>query len=155
MIRLSRNQLTVALATLAMATQFFAPGKNLDLPRPAPDSLVVRHQAPPEVVRLLDAACNDCHSNHTRYPWYAEIQPVGWLVARYVRDGKHALNLSTFGTLGAAAQADRLQAMTDAIVDRNMPPTTYGWLHREARLTEEQIRQFAVWAAETQGKLVP
>jgi hypothetical protein len=33
---------------------------------------------PEEVETIFIKACYDCHSNHTRYPWYAQIQPVGW-----------------------------------------------------------------------------
>lgn len=25
------------------------------------------------VKTILTKACNDCHSNNTRYPWYAEV----------------------------------------------------------------------------------
>ena len=140
-------------AFVALGLQLLRPDKNLGPTEPGPDALVVRHQAPPEVRRLLEVACNDCHSDHTRYPWYAELQPVGWLLATHVREGRRALNLSAFGQLSASTQAKRLQYMIDVIVENEMPPATYVWRHRQARLSEEQMRLFAVWAAEVQARL--
>ncbi|MDH4459789.1 MAG: heme-binding domain-containing protein, partial [Flectobacillus sp.] len=49
-----------------------------------------------EVEHLLKVSCNDCHSNKTVYPWYNNIQPVAWMLANHVNDGKRHLNLSTF-----------------------------------------------------------
>ena len=37
--------------------------------------------APLEVDGLLQRACYDCHSNETRWPWYAYVAPASWLVA--------------------------------------------------------------------------
>jgi hypothetical protein len=131
---------------LFVALQFVRPEKNLGPPEPGPESLEVRLQAPPEVRRMLDIACNDCHSDHTRYPWYFEIQPAGWFLARHVQAGKRALNLSEFGQLGARAQAKRLQYMVAAMREREMPLPSYVWLHRDAQLSDAQILRFAAWA---------
>ena len=31
---------------------------------------------PNDVHQLMIVTCYDCHSNHTRYPWYDKITPV-------------------------------------------------------------------------------
>ena len=31
--------------------------------------------APPQVEALMRRACYDCHSNETRWPWYAKLAP--------------------------------------------------------------------------------
>ena len=31
-----------------------------------------------EVIAILEENCYDCHSNQTRYPWYAEIAPFSY-----------------------------------------------------------------------------
>jgi hypothetical protein len=155
MPRLSYKKVALGLAGLGLALQLVRPEKNAGPAEPGPDSLVVRHGAPPEVRRLLEAACNDCHADRTRYPWYAEIQPVGWLLAQHVSDGKRALNLSNFGSLGEKAQSKRLQYMVDAMRDRDMPLKSYLLLHRDARLTEAEINAFASWAESVQAKLAP
>lgn len=133
--------------------QFVRPEKNIGPAKPGPDSLVVRHQTPPEIRRMLEVSCNDCHSGHTRYPWYAEIQPVGWFLAWHVRNGKSALNLSDFGRLSEKAQVKRLQYMVDAMQEREMPLTSYRLIHRDAELSKAQVKAFATWAESVQAKL--
>jgi hypothetical protein len=51
---------------------------------------------PQDVKLILAKACNDCHSNSTRYPWYSEIQPVSWWLGDHVKDGKRHLNFNEF-----------------------------------------------------------
>jgi hypothetical protein len=140
------KKILLCLAAVFVALQFVRPEKNVSATPLGPDSLVVRYDAPPEIRRLLATACYDCHSNNTRYPWYAEIQPAGWFLASHVRNGKRALNLSTFATLGQKAQARRLEFMLDAMTDRAMPLPSYTWAHRDAILTDAQIQAFAAWA---------
>ena len=38
--------------------------------------------APAEVAAVLRAACYDCHSHETRWPWYSRVAPVSWSIAR-------------------------------------------------------------------------
>jgi len=40
--------------------------------------------APPHVAALLRAACYDCHSYESKWPWYSHIAPVSWLIAQDV-----------------------------------------------------------------------
>ena len=44
--------------------------------------------------QLAKRACFDCHSNETRWPNYARVAPVSWLVERDVQQGREALNFS-------------------------------------------------------------
>jgi hypothetical protein len=147
------RKIVLGCGAIFIALQFVRPEKNAGPAEPGPDSLEARHQAPPEVRRILAVACNDCHSQHTRYPWYAEIQPAGWFLAKHVRDGLGAMNLSTFGRLSETAQAKRLQYMIDAMTDREMPLPSYLLLHGDAKLTEAEIKTFTVWAKAVQAKL--
>lgn len=34
-------------------------------------------QVPDTVMHVLKSSCYDCHSNHTNYPWYSKVNPVG------------------------------------------------------------------------------
>lgn len=135
-----------AAAAVLLALQCIRPDKNRSADAEGRASLVEALQAPAAIRTLLANACYDCHSDNTRYPWYAEVQPVGWMLARHVRDGKAALNLSTFANLPKKTQAKRLNYMLDAIAARDMPLRPYTWLHRDAVLTEAQLKTFATWA---------
>jgi len=76
----------------------------------------------------------DCHSNETKWPWYAYVAPVSWLVAHDVEDGRREMNFSQLSTnvngLGRISQ--RVQR---AIQSGNMPPAQYFPTHPDARLT--------------------
>jgi len=36
---------------------------------------------PPEIAAMLHAACYDCHSSETKWPWYSRLAPMSWLIA--------------------------------------------------------------------------
>src|SRR2546423_15539812 len=52
--------------------------------------------APPRIESILRRGCYDCHSNQTRWPWYAYVAPVSWLAIRDVDSGRKHLNFSTW-----------------------------------------------------------
>ncbi|MGC4072461.1 MAG: heme-binding domain-containing protein [Nibricoccus sp.] len=134
------------LAAAFCLLQFFRPEKNLS--SPTSFDLFAIHPAPPEVKQLLTVACYDCHSNHTRYPWYAEIQPLGWWLAQHVRDGKQELNFSEFGSLSAKRAKNKLEACIDELEAKNMPLPSYTIAHRDARLSEAQRQTLTAWLEE-------
>src|SRR3954469_5582449 len=38
----------------------------------------------PRTRELAVRACFDCHSNHTKWPWYADVAPFSWVVQKDV-----------------------------------------------------------------------
>jgi hypothetical protein len=44
--------------------------------------------ADPRVSAVLDRSCRDCHSDHTRWPWYSRAAPVSWVLYRDVSKGQ-------------------------------------------------------------------
>ena len=57
-----------------------------------------RFPVPVNVMQILRRSCYDCHSDSTVYPWYAEIQPVGWWLNSHIEDGKRGINFNRFGS---------------------------------------------------------
>jgi hypothetical protein len=100
--------------------------------------------APPEVAAMLRAACYDCHSDETRWPWYSHIAPVSWLVASDVSRGRNHLNLSDWPSEPIRA-AKKMEDMSDEIDYREMPLTKYTLIHADARLTDSQRQQIEDW----------
>ncbi len=148
------KKILLGLLALAIAVQLYRPAKNLS-PTPPKSDLLALHPAPPEVKQMLQVGCYDCHSNHTRYPWYAELQPLGWWLAQHIRDGKRELNLSEFGELSRRRQASRLEAMVDVIAAREMPLQSYTITHRDAIFTDAQIKQLNGWLEDLRDKVAP
>lgn len=148
------RKILLGLLVLFLGAQAFRPEKNLSA-APATSDLLVKHPAPPAVERMLRSGCYDCHSENTRYPWYAEIQPLGWWLDQHVRDGKRALNLSLFGEWSAKRQASRLEEMVDTIAQREMPLTSYTLGHPEAKFTDAQIQELNGWLEALRDKVAP
>ncbi len=86
---------------------------------------------------LAKRACFDCHSNETTWPWYSNIAPVSWLLARDVNEGRDRMNLSQWST-----RANRnLDEIVRNIERGEMPPFFYTPLHPTAKLTADEKAQ--------------
>lgn len=117
----------VALLVLAFIVIQFVPGYDLTNP---PVTRAVQWNTP-ETEQLVRAACYDCHSNETVWPWYSGIAPVKWLVVRDVNEGRENLNLST----GRRVEGDE---MIEQLEKGTMPPAVYLPLHPAANLSADQ-----------------
>lgn len=124
--------------------QGIRPEKNL-ADAPSPQDLLVLHPASPEIKQWLHAACYDCHSNTTRYPWYAEIQPIGWLLANHVKEAKEHFNFSTFGDYSTKRALHKLEEAINLVEMKEMPLASYTLIHRDAKFTATQIAALTSW----------
>jgi hypothetical protein len=142
----------VALAVLLAAMQFYRPPKNL---ASGPGGHDVTQVLPvsAEVSGILHTACYDCHSDSTRYPWYAEIQPVGWYLNGHIEDGKEGLNFDRYADYPPRRQYRRLAGIRNHIEKSEMPLPSYLILHADARLTEEQKALLYQWVSAGQDTL--
>ena len=148
-----KKKIFLGFVAAGVAIQFIRPAKN-DSPDGA-DALAAKYPPPPEVKQLLETACYDCHSNRTRYPWYAQIQPVGWWLANHINDGKDQLNFSEFASYTEHRRAKKLLSVADEVNDRSMPLPSYTWIHRDAKFTDAQIKTLADWAEALAEKIEP
>jgi hypothetical protein len=142
----------LGLIPILLAIQFVRPTKNLGGP-PGSNDITVKYPPPPAVKQLLAVACYDCHSNNTRYPWYAEIQPVGWWLAGHINDAKHAVNFSEFATYSIKRQLRALDSCDDEVGNKGMPLSSYKIIHTDARLTPQQITLLTDWFDELHDQI--
>ena len=103
-------------------------------------------QAPPAVKDILRAACYDCHSNETRWPWYSRVAPVSWWLADHVHEGRKDLNFSRWPILDFEAQRDAREDIVQQIEKGEMPLASYRLGHPEARLDAGQKAALLDWA---------
>lgn len=148
------RKILLGLVVVFVAIQFVRPAKNLS-PVAGPNDLTAKIAVPADVQRVLARACYDCHSDNTRYPWYAGVQPVGWWLASHIRDGKRHLNFSEFGVYNAKNAARRLRGVAHTVDNGSMPLHSYTWIHRDAILTEAEKKLVADWAEAARSKLAP
>jgi Haem-binding domain len=101
--------------------------------------------APAQIETLLTRACYDCHSNQTRWPWYSQVAPVSWLVARDVALGRKELNFSEWGSYYPQTRMRKLQWMGRVLRERSMPPWGYRLMHASAQLTDAERATLDRW----------
>ncbi len=141
-----RKKILLALLVLIAGIQFIRPAKNLGSIE-GPSFIGTQHPIPVDVQKVLTRACYDCHSNATRYPWYAEVQPVGWWLAYHVSAGRRHLNFSEFGAYPAKRAGKKLEGIGEELREHEMPLKSYTLIHREAVLTEAEQQLLIDWAA--------
>jgi hypothetical protein len=133
------------LLVLLIVIQFFRPEENIG-PAFAGHRLQDAYKIPPEIDIILQASCNDCHSNNTRAMWYMNIQPVGWWIAHHVDEGKAELNFDEFGTYSLARQYHKFEEIEEMVNDGEMPLTSYTIMHDYAKLTEQDRKLLIGWS---------
>lgn len=102
----------------------------------------------------MAVACNDCHTNNTRYPWYANVQPFGWWLQNHINGGKQHLNFSEFTSYDKKKQYKKLDETVDQVKEGEMPLYTYLWIHHDAKLTQAQKDMIVNWAEHLSDKIV-
>ena len=101
---------------------------------------------PADVKTILAKACNDCHSNNTVYPWYAKIQPVHWWLSGHINDGKKHLNYDEYTHKSLRYQYHKMEETIEMIKEGEMPLNSYTWVHKGAKLTEDEKGKLINWA---------
>jgi hypothetical protein len=108
---------------------------------------------PDTVLTMLKNACFDCHSNNTDYPWYSNIQPLGWFLVHHIKLAKSQLNFSEFGTYSQRQQLSRLDGITNSIKDDIMPLKSYKIMHKSAQLSTNEKLLLINWAQQSTDSL--
>jgi Haem-binding domain len=141
-----KKKIFYSLGVIFLLAQLIRPEKNLSDDQT--NAIATKYPMPDSVAAILQVACNDCHTNKTRYPWYAEVQPAAWLLSDHVKDGKRHFNMSNFASMKVAFQNHKLEEMAEEIEkgDMPLPSYTYMGLHSEAKLTPQQKQTLVTWA---------
>jgi hypothetical protein len=119
---------------------------------PVERDFITAASPPAPVAADLRAACYDCHSHETTWPWYAHIAPVSWLIASDVNEGREHLDFSEWPAAAAEA-AKKLDRINEVLDYREMPPKKYTLIHANARLTEAQRKELMDWSETAAGQL--
>ena len=119
----------------------------LPLPPAQPHGpLLAGAEAPHQVTAVLERACQDCHSNNTRWPWYARVAPLRWYITRDVERARRAMNLSTWDQYSPERQRLLLARMTDLTRLHQMPPPAYIFGHVSVVMNDEESKAIEQWA---------
>lgn len=141
-----KKKILWALLIIIVVIQFIRPEKNKAATVSAND-ISQHYGVSLEVDKILSRACKDCHSNNTNYPWYSNIQPVGWWLANHVKDGKKELNFSEFATYDPKRRHHKLEEVMEMVKENEMPLDSYLWIHDEAKLSADDKKTLLLWAS--------
>ncbi len=146
------KKLLLAVLFIFIILQIFQPAHNAN-EQLLPIDITKSINIPDNVLAVLKNSCYDCHSNNTRYPWYINIQPMGWIMANHIKDGKQNLNFSEFGTYSKRKQANKLRAVGTSITDGSMPISSYTIMHTNAKLSDQNKKLITDWALKTKDSM--
>ncbi len=135
----------IGLVLILIGIQFVPVDRTAENAEPSMDFLTQNPTAP--AAETLKAACYDCHSNETEYPFYASIAPVSWYIQKHINHGREHLNFSTWTSYSVDDREHILEEMVEEIEENKMPLKSYRLLHGEARLSDAEKEQLTDWLA--------
>lgn len=138
------RKILYGLLAVLVIIQFIRPTRN-NGEAAGPNDITQVVQVPAPVMTILKESCYDCHSNHTEYPWYTNVQPVGWWMQHHVDEGKEELNFSEFKTYPLKRQLHKLHETEEMVVENKMPLSSYTMIHSDAALNREEVQLLLQW----------
>lgn len=139
------KKIVLALLAIIVILQFIRPSKNISETQSDID-LAHTYVVPANIQSMFEDKCYDCHSNTTQYPWYSNIQPVGWWMNWHIKEGKKELNFSEFKNYEEKRALHKLEEIVEAVNDGWMPLDSYIWMHKHARVTTQEAAAITEWA---------
>lgn len=137
---------------ILVAIQFLGPERPSVI-EDNPDDLLLTEEVPDSISSLLVKACYDCHSMETKFPLYASIAPVSWFIYGHINHARKELNFSEWQTLDKRTKLKLLKKFEDEMENRNMPLSSYTWLHGDAKLSDDEVNHLIAWSDELSKKV--
>jgi hypothetical protein len=135
-----------------IGVQFFRPAKNQQT-GVAANHISTLAEIPADVNAILEKACNDCHTNNTRYPWYFNVQPVGIWMDNHIKEAKRGVNFSEYTDKRPRYQYHKMEEVIEQVKEKKMPIDSYTWTHKDAVLSEQERTKLIDWANSVMDKL--
>lgn len=128
--------ISIALAVFLIVAQFF-PINKTNPPSDMTKDFISMTNPSTQIAEHIKVACYDCHSHHTKYPWYTNVAPVSWWIKGHMNNGMKHLNFSTWGDYSKKKKDNKLDECIDMVEKNWMPLLTYKIAHPESKLTDE------------------
>lgn len=146
------RKIFIVLVFIFIGIQFIRPTRNDGVADAATD---ISHyvKVPDSVNKILVTSCYDCHSNHTIYPWYVNINPVGLWLKNHIEDGKRAINFSDLSGFSKKKLDHRMKDIAEQVGSSEMPLSSYTLIHRYAILDSSQVRIIKNWTEDARKEI--
>ena len=113
--------------------------QNRENPEMDPAKSISQAEDVPESVQaILNAACYDCHSYETVYPWYAYVAPISFSVVGHINHAREHMNFSLWSEIRPDRRDHVLEEIVEELEKKAMPLISYVNMHPEAKLTDAQ-----------------
>lgn len=132
--------LAVLVVAIVLVIQVIPVERNVSTVTPG-QSFEKTEKVPANVAAILKVSCYDCHSNNTRYPWYSELQPGAWFMARHIKKGKEELNFDEFNNYSKRRKKAKIKSIISQIEKDEMPLRSYRMMHGNARLSADKKKE--------------
>jgi hypothetical protein len=146
--------LVAVLAMFVIGSAARSRFRQPDIPAAPAAAVNLQTPVPAPVLSTLRRGCFDCHSDHTRWPWYSALPVVSWLIERDVKEGLGQLNFSRWAQYNPFDRADMLDKVCALAANRKMPLLPYRLLHSEARLSATDVAELCAWSRREAARLV-
>ncbi len=142
----------VASILTLLAAQFMHPARVKRRVNPAL-TVEANGTVPSEVGKILDRACNDCHSEKTNWRWYSRVVPFSWLLMADVGMGRDEVNFSRWHDYSAKQQVNMLKNICSMARKGEMPLWYYKPLHPGSWLSSSDVDQLCGWTQQETQRL--
>ena len=146
--KLSNRRLLVAVLVATLGTMIVIQAIPYGRSHSNPPITGEPEWATPRTRELMVRACFGCHSNEVKYPSYASVAPISWVVQSHVDGGRQSVNYSEFDKSQRRAKNTVL-----AVTSGFMPPSYYTQFgrHPEAKLTTAEMAELIAGLKATPG----
>lgn len=107
-----------------------------------------------DVKPIFKRSCFDCHSSQSRFPWYYKIPGIHQYIDSDIAEAREHLDFEQdFPFKSHAMPLEDLKAISDELLEDEMPPLRYRLLHSETKLTEAEKNKIINWVNFSKDKL--
>lgn len=146
------RKIVIGLIIIFISIQFIRPPRNSGV-TDGPADLMHTVHTPDSIASILKTSCYDCHSNHTVYPWYVNINPVGLWLRSHINDGKRAINFSDLSAFTKKKLDHRMGDIAEEVEKGDMPLHSYTLIHGYAKLDNGQIKLIKDWTTNARAEI--
>lgn len=141
---MKKKIILIVIVVLLVSIQFIRIDQTPPYNNPQSEFFTVA-SVPQGVQVIMKESCYDCHSNHTVYPWYANIAPVSWMLNNHIQEGREHLNFSEWGNYSIDDRHKILEECLEEIDKGNMPLKPYVIMHSHAKLSSDEKEAIRQW----------
>lgn len=95
---------------------------------------------------VFKKGCFDCHTTRTEFPWYYKLPIVKGIIDDDISESKKHMDMSEgFPFGGHGKPVDDLVAIREEVVEAEMPPMSYRFMHWSAKPSESERDSIVAW----------